>query len=153
MMKLIFLTQGKFSKIDDSDYENVSKMKWHAASINGSWYARRTTKSGSVGLHQFLCPGWALVDHTNQDGLDNQRHNLRDASHAQNSANKRKTKRGSSRFKGVYWYSDKKKWRAQVQKGGKLTFLGYFDDETDAARAYDAEARNQFGEFASPNFS
>ena len=151
-MILIPLTQGKFTKIDDSDFAFVSQFKWHAALINGSWYARRSTKAGSMSLHSLLCPGIPLIDHKNQDSLDNQRHNLRDATYAQNSANQRKSKNRSSRFKGVYWFGRKKKWRAQIQKRKILKFLGYFEYETEAAHAYDEHAKKWFGEFASLNF-
>jgi hypothetical protein len=35
---------------------------------------------------------------------------------------------------------------------GKKIFIGYFDDETAAARAYDAKAKELYGEFAALNF-
>jgi len=38
------------------------------------------------------------------------------------------------------------------QKDGKSLYLGTYTDETDAARAYDAAARQKFGEFARCNF-
>ena len=43
------------------------------------------------------------------------------------------------------------KWVAQIKKHQKLYFLGYFDDERDAARAYDEKAVDLFGEFARLN--
>lgn len=47
----------------------------------------------------------------------------------------------SSKFKGVSWHKHSQKWYAYIQAGGKMRGLGYYDDQEDAARAYDAEAR------------
>jgi hypothetical protein len=43
------------------------------------------------------------------------------------------------------------KWQAQIQNGGRLFYLGYFESEKDAARAYDQAAQKEFGEFARIN--
>jgi hypothetical protein len=47
----------------------------------------------------------------------------------------------SSRFKGVSWHKHSQKWYAYIQAGGKMRGLGYYDDQEDAARAYDTEAK------------
>ena len=44
-------------------------------------------------------------------------------------------------------------WQAQIQVAGKRRFLGYFAAKDDAARAYDAAAREAFGELARLNLS
>jgi hypothetical protein len=44
------------------------------------------------------------------------------------------------------------KWQAQIGCNGKKIFIGYFDDEEAAARAYDAKAAELFGEYAALNF-
>jgi hypothetical protein len=46
------------------------------------------------------------------------------------------TMRGKSQFRGVSWYDDVAKWRADLRDGQKMLFLGTFTADTDAARAY-----------------
>ena len=82
--------------------------------------------------------------------------NLRIATRSQQCMNmrKRQTWGGqacSSRFKGVIWSKRSKKWQVQLTKDGKPHFLGYFNDEIRAARAYDTKAEELFGEFACTN--
>ena len=42
----------------------------------------------------------------------------------------------SSRFVGVCWNKRRRKWLAQARSNGKLTYIGLFAIEEDAARAY-----------------
>ncbi len=94
------------------------------------------------------------VDHRNHNGLDNRRSNLRIATWAENCWNKRKPISGSSsQFKGVMWDKRRSQWQVQIGHNGKKIFIGYFDDEQEAARAYDAKAKELYGEFAALNFS
>ena len=61
--------------------------------------------------------------------------------------------RSSSGFKGVSWAGGKiNRWQARIMREGKRVFLGNFDTPEEAARAYDAAARELFGEFARLNF-
>jgi len=99
-------------------------------------------------------PDYLLVDHINHNGLDNRKANLRPATKTQNGRNRRKVniQRCRSRYKGPCWYGRKKKWGVKIMVDGKSIFLGYFDDEIDAAKAYDTAAKKYFGDFASLNF-
>lgn len=54
--------------------------------------------------------------------------------------------RGRSRFRGVTWAEERRKWRASAQN----RWLGDFDDELDAARAAEA-ARRETMPFALPD--
>lgn len=91
-------------------------------------------------------------DHKDNNPLNNQRYNLRTATQAQNSQNRRKSRFGSSRFKGVSWTKNVAKWVSQIRKDGKLYNLGYYISEEEAARKYDEKAKELFGEFANVNF-
>ena len=48
----------------------------------------------------------------------------------------RKEVKTSSIHKGVSWYKDRKKWKAQIQINGKRKNLGSFTSEIDAHHAY-----------------
>jgi hypothetical protein len=53
-----------------------------------------------------------------------------------------------SEFVGVSWITQGRKWRADIQHGGKTQYLGLFVDERDAARAVDTAARRLRGDNA-----
>lgn len=91
------------------------------------------------------------IDHINGNRDDNRLSNLREATPAQNSMNRR-TRLGSSRFLGVHWCKSASAWRAQIKIDGKNSSLGFFASESDAAHEYDRAARLHHGEFANLNF-
>lgn len=90
------------------------------------------------------------VDHKNRDRSDNRITNLRPATRSQNATNRKKKDSCTSKWVGVYWYERYGCWKAQINNG-RVKHLGFFDDETDAAKAYNEAARKAFGEFANLN--
>jgi hypothetical protein len=153
------LTQGKVALVDNEDYEELVQYKWYAHKQDHRWYARRNTrtvtgKRTTVRMHREImgeAPGQD-VDHWDGDGLHNWRENLRYCNDAENSGNAHhKQANCTSRYKGVSWFKSHGKWRAKIAFNYKSIHLGLFDNEDDAARAYNAAARQYFGEFACPN--
>lgn len=88
------------------------------------------------------------IDHINGNRLDNRKENLRLCNNAENNRNKLKSKKGSSKYKGVCWHKASKKWKASITVNYKSIHLGYFSIEKDAAKAYNEAAINFFKEFA-----
>jgi hypothetical protein len=142
--------------VDDADYALVSQFRWHLERhVNGIVYARRVYYDNEGRRHaqkmHTLITGFRKTDHSDHDGLNNQRYNLRDGYGSLNQYNQRSS-RGSSRFKGVSWLDSRHKWRAYIGQFGRQLYLGVFADEVAAARAYDAAARELFGGYACLNF-
>jgi len=167
MTREIKLTQGQVALVDDEDYDKVMQY--------GGWYllrqasgkpkcATRTVTEkirDTIGLttsklkmhHLILVPkeGY-IIDHINGNPLDNRKSNLRYATNSQNRQNSASNKKASSKYKGVYWNKDTEKWQVSPVLNGVRTLVGYFLDETTAARAYDKVAREQYGEHGYYNF-
>ena len=90
------------------------------------------------------------IDHKDGNGLNNRKDNIRWATKAQNQAN---SAARSGRYKGVSPPQHRRKrWKAEIRCKGIRYDLGCFDTEEDAARAYDAKAKELHGEFARLNF-
>ena len=58
----------------------------------------------------------------------------------------------ASQYRGVRWRKDNGKWEARITIDGKQKHLGLYEKEDDAARAYDARAREEWGSSALCNF-
>jgi hypothetical protein len=149
------LTMGMCAIVDLPDLGEASKYSWCAHRGRRTWYAARGIylpdgKRGIQHLHSFLT-GFQIVDHANGDGLDNRRSNLRESTYELNGANKLKRRDSQSQFKGLT-KNRNGKWVAQIGSSKTNIYLGQFDLEEDAARAYDEAARIRFGEWATLNF-
>lgn len=94
-----------------------------------------------------------FVDHINNDPIDNRRCNLRLATPGQNVLNKGPDSGNTtSKYKGVSKRKGRKNWRVRINYQGKRYSLGTFENEIDAAKAYDEAAKKYYGQFAYLNF-
>ena len=156
--KKIPLTQGKFATVDAANYEELNQHKWFAMKHRNTYCAQRhimrNSKRTTILMHyEILCvPHRTQINHRNGNHLDNRKSNLRISTRKQSAYSARKRKNCTSRYKGVCWNKKRKKCVASIRCDYKPYHLGYFDDEMEAARAYDSKALELFGEFARLNF-
>ena len=131
-------------------------------SDQGNGYREVTIDGKSYYIHRLIFlyhHGYLpeFLDHIDGDKSNNDILNLRGVTRSQNQQNSRKTKSydgkpTSSRFKGVSWNKQLKKWDVRIQINGKRKYLGLYDYEIKAAEVYDRIAIEAFGEFVKPNF-
>lgn len=91
------------------------------------------------------------ADHIDRNPLNNLDSNLRLANDCQNSQNVALTKRNTSGFKGVSWDKKRSKWRVQLCHNREYVYVGHYEDIEEAAKAYDAKAKELYKEFAYTN--
>lgn len=156
-MKIIWLTQGQFTLVDDGDYQKLIEFKWYALKRECGFYAvrNRTKEDGSqtmVLMHREILnlkDSNIRGDHADHNGLNNQRYNLRVATHSENNANRKSAKNSSSKYLGVALKD--KRWIVQIQNNKNLIYIGTFGSEIDGAIAYNKKAIELHGEFANLN--
>lgn len=83
-------------------------------------------------MHRLLLPNAKEIDHIDGNPTNNQRGNLRECTRTQNNANRWKTAKSSSKYKGVSKVG--KKWGAWIGYKGKSYALGIYPDQEDAAK-------------------
>jgi len=151
----IKLTKEKFAIVDPDDYQKLSPYHWQLfENKSKNYYAVRIDNGRFIKMHRVImnAPLGKIVDHRNGEGLDNTKRNLRFATCAQNNYNVKRTKKGSSKYRGVSRHKGMNKWMAYISYNCKKIHLGYFENEEDAARAHDYAAVIYHGDFAVLNF-
>ena len=147
---------GVVALVDDDDYEKVRVLRWYLGREANptNWQAvtfTRKPKRTVTALHRMVMnatPG-TYIDHIDNNGLNCQKSNLRFCTQSQNVARSRRFKKFSSKFRGVYWYTSGRGWRASVKKDGKKHFAPrIYESEVEAAKAYNILAKHYHGQFA-----
>jgi hypothetical protein len=161
------LAGGRVTLVDEPTFKRLGHLKWHLKRSQNTTrlYAQRTVvidgKKTAVALHREVMrakPG-DIVDHVNNEPLDNRRCNLRICSARENAQNVKSSNQKKGKYKGVYASAAAGRWCAAIAAGEKRpngkrkrVHLGSFDSPELAAQAYDRAALKHFGAFASLNF-
>ena len=156
-----------FLKWDSKKKSNKYYAGTHIPHPDGSWIPRsdrpgqRRRRRKILSMHRLIMnpPKNMQIDHINGNGLDNRKCNLRVCTNAQNNANKPPQKNSKSGLKGVA-KSSKNRWVAYIgtnilREGTdkpERRIIGYFSTKEEAGRAYDAAAKERYGEYAWLNF-
>lgn len=152
--------KGKyFAIVDDEMYPFLIHWAWQVSITKETQYAVRLWKYNGVTykiyMHRFIMgetdPN-IEIDHEKHNGLLNIVSNLRRSTRQQQIWNTRSVGKFTSKYKGVSWCKEKKKWLSKICINYKQMFIGRYDSEIEAAKAYDAKARELFGSFAYTNF-
>lgn len=155
MIRLIPLTQGKHAIVDNADYDWLVRYKWTLLDQNAAHWFRcpETKKQRMIYMHRMIldAPEGILTDHINHNRLDNRRSNLRLCNISESNCNRRgRSGKDYTHYKGIYPVSGK--WAAAITTDKKRVWLGFFDTEKSAARAYDLAAIKYHKDFAMTNF-
>ena len=84
-------------------------------------------------------PGQDVIDHRDQNPLNNRLSNLRRATRQLNRENSKLNADNSSGFRGVYKY--KNRYQAQLRRDGKIIYLGSYKTKEEAADAIERHFR------------
>jgi hypothetical protein len=155
----ICLGQGHYTIVDPDVYYLVRNFIWWLHANGSGLYAARTEITPDLNariiyMHREIMqtPDDLVVDHRNNNSLDNRMANMRNVTQAENMRNRRKRKNTSSPYIGVSLRKKTGRFDANIRYDGKKICLGSFANEIDAARAYDAAAKKYFGDLIRLNF-
>ncbi len=148
----VSLTKGYVTIFDNEDAGLVSSSNWYADIKGHTVYARTNGNIEDQRLHRRIASprdGY-VVDHRSGDGLDNRKRNLREASLAENSINRRNGPISKSGYIGVF--KSNKKWGSCIRKESGHYQVGIFETKIEAAIARDLAVLRDYGQFATLNF-
>jgi hypothetical protein len=126
--------------ISKEDEELISKYSLYALIRDNTTYVRIFVGNKSISLHNFLMKNTddnLVVDHIDNNGLNNTRDNLRITTKTVNSHNRKKKANTSSKYIGIHFSKTQKIWISSIRANGSKDILGKFDNELEAAKLYD----------------
>ena len=117
---------------DKEDYDLIKNYCWFE---NDQGYAlSRETDGSNIRLHRLILhpKDDEIIDHKNQNRLDNRKDNLRIANKQNNGINRPCNSNNKLGVKGVNLQSNGKKYTARIMVDGKDIYLGSFNTIEEA---------------------
>lgn len=147
---IIITSDKKEILVDDDKYHKLIKYSW-STKLN---YSYALVDNKKTQIHRFLMNAkkGEIIDHINNNPLDNRLINLRHSTYSQNNHNKLKKSNATSKYIGVCYNIDRNKYSASIRKDNILYNLGRFETEKEAAEVRDKKAIELFGDYAKLNF-
>lgn len=159
----LLLPSGHIALLDDRDASLLEGRYWFVHRVKTKSgnellyvHGREGHKGPTTALHKVILglphgDRTIVVDHRNNNGLDNRRQNLRACTQKENSRNSGK-KKYSKQYKGVYLCKKDGTYYANLSVDRKSHQSRMHKTPESAAVAYDRLARAFHGEFANLNF-
>ena len=113
-------------------------LSWELKNKRNLYFAHQLVAQSFLGHNP--CGFEFVIDHINDVTNDNRVENLQIVT---SRFNNRKTQgKYSSKYKGVHWNKQNKKWKVEIYINGKIKYLGLFIDEYEAHLAYQNALKN-----------
>jgi hypothetical protein len=139
---------SNFGNVMSLNYKRTGIAKLLTPIISNKYYIIKISnvKSKTYKVHQLVamaflghkpCGYKLVVNHVDHNKLNNHVDNLEIVTTRQN--NSWLKKQGTSKYTGVYWNKENKKYMAKISIQGTDRYLGYFEDEKEAGKAYQKE--------------
>jgi hypothetical protein len=147
---------SRYGISESGEIKNLKTGKIRKPSLSTSGYLQITLLSDKgnrkiFAIHKLVaitylghepCGHQRVVDHIDNDPLNNNVSNLQIITPRENSSKDRWRNNHSSQYVGVTWFKPSQKWRARIKINNKKKHLGLFNSELEAAEAYQAALNN-----------
>jgi len=148
----ISLTRGKIALVSDKDYRYLMQWSWCAVPQNRKWRAQRKVNTTLTRyMHQDVARRKGiksgLVDHIDENPLNNTRGNLRDATKSQNLHNRSHQTNSRTKLKGVWPCKQTGMFGAEITVKGVKYWIGRFLSREQAKRERDKVGRRLLGPY------
>jgi hypothetical protein len=126
-----------YTFVSKEDFEHLSKIKWY---LSNKYVVNNT----SYRMHRYIIiqilknniDSHTFVDHINNNSLDNRRKNLRIVTCTENSRNRTKKVKATSKYYGISFNKRDNKFSVKIRYDNSI-LCAAFDNEEDAAYQYD----------------